>query len=382
MIEKKASIRYQMMIAAPSSNAGKTTVTLGLLRAFQRRGLRVQPFKSGPDYIDPKFHQIACGQPGINLDLMMMPQNHLENTYHEYTASADLSLTEGVMGLFDGAVRSKGSSAELAKKLNLPVILIVDAKAMAYTTAPLLYGYKNFDPQLRIAGVIFNRVNTKSHFQFLKEACEDVGVAAIGHLPYLEDCEIPSRHLGLSLDTIDSFSPTIDRIADTMEKTLKLDQLLETTEMPFSWKKRETLNHIPGTSKIAIAKDKAFNFTYGQNIKQLEQHGKISFFSPLQDHKIPEADLLYLPGGYPELYGETLAENNSMIESIRAFIASEGQVIAECGGMMYLGEKLIDQQGKAHHMVGALELTTSMIQSKLSLGYRNIRLGEGGIKGA
>lgn len=367
--------KHQFIIGAPSSNSGKTTITLGLLRAFQKRGLKVQPFKCGPDYIDPKFHEMACKAPSINLDMVMMPSKHLESCYYQYAQKADIALTEGVMGLFDGAVKSQGSTAELSKKLELPVILIVDAKATAYSVAPLLYGFKNFDPDLNFAGVIFNRVNTASHYRFLEEACLDAGVKSFGHVPFLEGCDIPSRHLGLSLDAIHSLSPMVDKIADEIEKTVQLEDLLETVNTPLK-SYDEPVVAAKENFKIAVASDEAFNFKYHQNIKKFEQHGKVIYFSPLSDKEVPEADLLYFPGGYPELNAKKLSSNASMRKSIRQFIKDGGKILAECGGLMYMGKTLTDKTGNTFDMVGALALSTSMQKMKLNLGYRKVKLGE------
>src|SRR5258708_5266672 len=222
----------QFLLAAPHSGAGKTTVTLGLLRALQIRGYRTQPFKCGPDYIDPLHHTTAAGRQSINLDQYMMSGSHIRQLYHHYTADADVAITEGVMGLFDGSLKREGSSADLAALLHLPVILILNAKAMAYTAAALLYGLKNFDPGLTIAGVIFNFVDSDTHYRLLQEACEDVGVKALGHLPTNKALHIPSRHLGL--DTADA-GEAIAAAANHIEQHLDLDAILsapETTRPP------------------------------------------------------------------------------------------------------------------------------------------------------
>ena len=375
--EASGEPKAQLLIGAPSSNSGKTTITLGLLRAFQKRGLKVQPFKCGPDYIDPKFHEAACGTPSVNLDLVMMPPNHLKATYQQYAQAAAVAVTEGVMGLFDGAVRSEGSTASLSKVLDIPVLLVVDAKATAYSVAPLLYGFKNFDPALKLGGVIFNRVGSSCHYQLLKEACEEIGIPALGYLPNTEGFAIPSRHLGLSLGSLHKLGQTIDYLAEKMEETVAIDQVLQV----FQYSPQSIVHspssivHRPSTVKVAVARDEAFNFTYMQNLKKLEEHTSVRFFSPLEEKSLPEANLLYLPGGYPELYAKKLAGNIAMRKSIQAFISAGGSVLAECGGLMYLGETLTDKAGQEYEMVGALPLATSMEAMKLTLGYRKIRWG-------
>src|SRR6201991_5310227 len=218
----------QFLLAAAHSGAGKTTVTLGLIRAIQRQGLRVQPFKCGPDYIDPIHHRSAAGRDSINLDRFMMTDEHIRQLYASYGSAADVSVTEGVMGLFDGAKKSEGSSADIAKLLGLPVILVLDANAMAYSAAALLYGLKNFDKDLNVAGVIFNFVDSQSHYRLLCEACEDVGIKALGHLPANNSLQIPSRHLGL--DTTDA-EAAIVAAADHIEKHIDLAALLALTQI-------------------------------------------------------------------------------------------------------------------------------------------------------
>jgi len=374
--------KAQFIIAAPSSNTGKTTLTLGLLRAFQKRGLSIQPFKCGPDYIDPKFHQVACRKTGINLDLYMMSESDIIDTYQQYSRKVDISCIEGVMGLFDGAKKAKGSTAELAELLNLPIIFVVNAKATAYSVAPLLYGFKHFNPSLKIAGVIFNRVNTASHYSFLKEACLDVGLSSLGYLPSLENCQIPSRHLGLSIENIEAYDPFINQFAETLEKTVDLDQLLDaclvetvSTEELLPQKKQNS------SFKISIAKDEGFNFCYEQSINTLKRKGSVSYFSPIHDKELPTADFVYFPGGYPESYLEQLASNTSMLESIHNYASNNGAIWAECGGMMYLGKAIVDKEGKAHKMVGIFDFITSMEAMKLQLGYRTIHLDDFDLKG-
>jgi len=371
----------QFIIAAPTSNSGKTTITLGLLRALENRGLETQPFKVGPDYIDPKFHKVACGHVGINLDLFMMSDADIHQTYAKYSNNKGAVCVEGVMGLFDGAKKSEGSTAAMSKVLKLPVILVIDAKSVAYSVAPLLYGFKNFDPEIVIAGVIFNRVNTASHYQFLKEACEDVGIHSFGHVPFIPDCEIPSRHLGLSIEEMSGYEPMIERIATAMEETVDLSAIIASCllEKPSYTSVNRSVSK--GNLKIAVANDEAFNFTYVQNMEALKQLGEVKFFSPLQDIVLPEVDLLYLPGGYPEFYLETLSQNTSMLNAINSFAMDGGNIIAECGGMMYLGMELIDEKGKAHAMCGVFDFSATMKDMKLALGYRNIHLGEAIIKG-
>ena len=372
--------KSQFIISAPTSNAGKTTLTLGLLRALKARGLNVQPFKTGPDYIDPKFHTQASGTESVNLDLFMMPETHLHQTYQKYGTDAEVLVVEGVMGLFDGAPKAERSTASLAKSLNLPVILVVDAQSVAYSVAPLLHGFSSFDKEINIAGVIFNRVGSKNHYQMLVEACEDLGLKSLGYLSRIPEIEIPSRHLGLSIAQIEKYEQTINRLAQELTETVDLDMLLEVTEKSFTETQREKISNVSNV-KIAIAKDEAFNFTYLENLEALKNRGEITFFSPLSDTSLPDCDLLYLPGGYPEMYAEQLSDNIEMRTQIKSFSNTGGKVLAECGGLMYLGKSLTDLDGKTYDMVNVFDFDTSLANKKLSLGYRTVKIGNYEFKG-
>lgn len=361
------------VIAAPWSNSGKTTFTLALCRLLKCQGLNVQPFKCGPDYIDTLHHSRAAGTPSINLDTVMMSEEHVQNLFRDYASNADVAIVEGVMGLFDGAVKGQGSTAEIAKLLNLPVILVMNASSMAYSVAPILHGLKTFDPQVKIAGVVFNFVRTESHYAFLKEACEDVGLKALGYLPPNEEIKIPSRHLGLFIEN--SFEKTMDLAASHVEAHIAVDLLLNCgKELTGETKPRKTT--LRKKYRIAVARDNAFSFTYFQNLKKFDDLGEILWFSPLHDTTLPEADILYLAGGYPELYLESLSGNKAMQQAIAAFATKGGKIIAECGGMMYLGKSITDEQGVVFPMAGIFDFSTSMENKKLTLGYRRVTFGK------
>ena len=365
----------QFLIAAPSSSSGKTTISLGLIKALSNRGMKVQAYKCGPDYIDPLLHSKASGSPSINLDTFMCSESHVQALFAEHSQLAEVAIVEGVMGMFDGANKMKGSSAEIAHLLDIPVILVVNAKAMAYSAAPLLYGFKNFRPDIKVLGVIFNQVKTESHYGFLKDACLEVGVEALGYLPPAKDIEIPGRHLGLSLAEEINFETICNTIACNLEKTVDIDRLLELTTKPLApFENLNSINSLPTTYTIAVAQDEAFCFTYNENLKALASIGEIVFFSPLSDETVPTCDFLYLPGGYPELFLERLSSNTSMLQSIRRFCQDNGKTYAECGGMMYLGQSITNKDGQAFKMVDFLSLRTSMKNPKLSLGYRSVSM--------
>lgn len=379
----------QFLLSAPHSGAGKTTAMLGLLRAFRRKDRTVQPFKCGPDFIDPIHHRTAAGRNSINLDRYMMSDGHIRDLYGTYTADVDIAMTEGVMGLFDGAIKSEGSAADLAKLLDLPVILILDAKAMAYTAAPILYGLRHFDPGLRVAGVVFNFVDFEGHYELLREAAADAGVAALGYLPEHPALHIPSRHLGL--DTAEA-EPAIEAAADLIEQHLDVDRLLHLTQTSIQkWAGKPSTANSPavktaafssGPLRILIAKDAAFQFVYPENIRRLEALGTVEYFSPLWDSQLPsKADLIYFPGGYPELYLRELSANTPLLEALRSYTAAGGKILAECGGMMYLGQTIADGQGKPYEMAGIIDLRTTMENQGLSLGYRTLSLPGGPASG-
>lgn len=377
----------EFTIAAAASGSGKTTFTMGLLRALRRRGLRVQPFKCGPDYIDTQFHTIAAGFSSVNLDTWMASADHVREIYSHYSTGADACVTEGAMGLFDGYDRQKGSCAEISRLLDLPVILIINAKSAAYTVAALIHGLKTFDPQVRIAGVVFNQVGSPSHYSFLKDACADAGVEDLGYIPKTPVIEVPSRHLGLSLEVKNEISSLSDRIADLIEEHVKVDRIIELcrreTPKPDGNALRQDSPTVleSGTEpasklRIAVARDAAFCFSYRENLDRLAQAGEIEFFSPLQGQTIPEeTDFLYLPGGYPELFAKELSSNRRLAEDLKEYVEADGRVLAECGGMMYLTQAITAQDGIRYPMAGVLPIECTMDGAHLHLGYRRTEYG-------
>lgn len=370
------------LIAAPTSGSGKTTITLGLLRALKKRGLSTQSFKCGPDYIDIKYHDLASGNNAVNLDLFLSSEDHIKSLYSKYASKSDVCITEGVMGLFDGYEKMRGSSAEIAQMLDIPVVLVVNAKSTAYSVAPLLYGFKNFSKKLNLVGVIFNFVASESHYNFLKDACSDVGVESFGYLSKNINIEIPSRHLGLSLDGEYQFDEFADQAASLIEEHIDIDRLLSRTQSKVSFSE-EGLNerHISDDFKIAVAFDEAFNFMYHENLESLRKMGSVVFFSPIRDQCLPEADFVYFPGGYPELFLKELSENKQLHKCIRDYVEIGGKVLAECGGMMYLSSSIADKEGKEYPMVGIFSQKASMQNMKLKLGYRQFHIRDIEVKG-
>jgi cobyrinic acid a,c-diamide synthase len=368
------------LIAAPKSNSGKTMITLGLMQALVNRGLKVQPFKCGPDYIDPMHHTKIAGQPSYNLDMWMTDEEHVQQTFTQHAAKANVSIAEGVMGLFDGAQKDVGSSAAVARLLDLPVILVVDASSTAYSVAPLLYGFKNFDKSINLAGVIFNKVASKSHFQFLKEAAIDAGVHVLGYMPRDQRLAIESRHLGLHLPGENQNREIVTIAADLLEQHVDVDLLLKITEKKIERVETQDIE-IKKQLKIALAHDEAFNFSYQANRDVLAELGEVEEFSPLNDEELPEADLIWLPGGYPELFAEQLASNDKMKQAIAEYIETGKALIAECGGMMYLGKNIITKEGEKYSMTGIFDFNTTFENMKLHLGYRDLNGNDINIKG-
>lgn len=371
----------KILIAAATSNSGKTTFTMGLLRALHNRGLKVQPYKCGPDYIDTMFHRMASGNDSVNLDTFMASKDRVKQDFHRYAEGSDCQIVEGVMGLFDGYDKYKGSSAEIAMLLDIPVVLVVNAKSVAYSVAPLIYGFRNFNPNVRIAGVVFNMVASENHYSFLKAACEDAGVDCLGYLPRNEKLTVPGRHLGLTIKAKEDAEQLIALAASEIEQHVNLEKLISISPEPTNTPPEPPFPNseptVSGSSPagltpptIAIATDEAFNFTYRTNIDLLRKRGNVVFFSPLRDSELPQCDFLYLPGGYPELFKEELSANASMRESIRRFAENNGQVFAECGGFMYLCN---DIDGTP--MCGVLPISATMADARLHLGYRQLSPG-------
>lgn len=353
-------MKPQFLIGAFSSGSGKTTVTMGCLRVLRERGLQVQPFKCGPDYIDPQFHALATGRESVNLDTWLASPAHVGSLYARAGANADVCVVEGVMGLFDGYDRARGSSSEIAQLLDIPVVLVADARSAAYTMAAQLYGIKHFRPEIKLSGVIFNRVGSARHRNLLQQACDDAGVRCLGFLPRREGLEIPSRHLGLTLDTQQVMEAQIAAAAELVRDNVDLDALLACTRIPFEAERIDPVS--PGNLRIAVARDAAFNFTYRENLSQLARMGQVRYFSPLAGDALPEADLVYLPGGYPELFLEELRAQKTLIAQLREYVEAGGKLLAECGGMMYLSQTVC----------GILPFECTMEGARLHLGYRRL----------
>lgn len=368
-----------IMIGAASSGSGKTTFTLGLLRLLRNRGMKVQPFKCGPDYIDTKHHAMAAGEESVNLDTYMASAAHVRELYARYGTASDVCVTEGVMGLFDGYDGMKGSSAEIAELIGIPVVLVLNAKSTAYTVAPVLYGFKHFYPGIRVVGVVFNFVASVAHYAYLQQACADAGVEALGYIPKDESIVIPSRHLGLSIDETFCFDTFADRVAEVIDKTVNVDRLLELCTVEFSGEQTEDVVCF-GNRKIAIARDEAFNFMYRENVEALKRAGEVVFLVRCVI-KVFGCRYGLFPRRVPGTTFAELAANEGMRQSVRKYCENGGRVLAECGGMMYLCDTITDGDGKVYPMAGVLKQGATMEQMKLKLGYREVRVNGQRIRG-
>lgn len=374
----------RLIIAGTSSGVGKTTVTLAILAALRQRGRRVQPFKAGPDFIDPGHHTAATGRPSRNLDGWMLGADLNRAIFTKAAVDADISIIEGMMGLFDGSspVNEVGSTAEIAKQLDAPVLLVIDGSAMARSAAAMVSGYAQFDPALRVAGVLFNRVSSEGHYQLLKEAVEQhANVAVVGYLRPDQAVTIVDRHLGLVTAMERGTGELYDRLAKAAAETIDLDLVEALAQsagnLEASSVSPSVMRRAEKPVRVGVAYDPAFCFYYPDNLELFEAAGaEVVKFSPLNDQVLPDVTMLYLGGGYPELYGEKLTGNVAMREAIRAFAERGGTIYAECGGMMYLTQAIRDFKGQSHDMVGLFPAEAVMKKSGLTLGYRTVELSQ------
>jgi len=361
------------VIAAPASGSGKTVVTLGLMAALRRSGLAVAPAKTGPDYIDTAFLARAAGADALNLDPWAMSSGQLRARAAGHAAGQDLLMIEGVMGLFDGAAGGRGSTADLAADLGLPVVLVVDAARQSQSVAALVSGFANWRTDVNVGGIVLNRVGSERHRQLLTDALEPLGIPVIGAIPRREELRVPGRHLGLVLpgevEGVDDFLAAASRI---MAESCDIDRLRGLACRVGDAAPPDPLP--PLGQHVAIARDAAFAFLYRHWLTDWRVQGATtSFFSPLADEAPdPEADAVFLPGGYPELHGAALAGASRFREGLAAARDRGALIYGECGGYMVLGSALTDSRGVTHPMAGLLPHTTSMRAPGRVLGYRHL----------
>ena len=371
-------------IAGERSGVGKTTVTLAILATLRRRQQTVQSFKVGPDYIDPMFHSYVTGRSCRNLDPILTSNDYVRACFDKHSQTADYSLIEGVMGLFDGAsgTTDAGSTAQVAKLLNVPVVLILNCSSTSRSIAAIAHGYRTFDPEINLVGVVLNQVGSDRHLELLTAALLPLHLPILGVLRRQNDLSIPDRHLGLiPAGELSNLNATLDRLADVGETCFDWDKLLPllaTKPKPVGGSiELDTLaHHNPNQGKkirLAVAKDAAFNFYYADNLDLLQAAGaELVEWSPLRDEKLP-ADIqgMYFGGGFPEVFGETLAANQPARTAVKKAIESGMPTYAECGGLMYLCDRIVDFEDRSDPMVGIFP-TTAVMGKRLTLGYRQL----------
>jgi cobyrinic acid a,c-diamide synthase len=372
-----------LVIAGVASGVGKTTFTLGLLEVLRRRGLVVQPFKVGPDFIDPGFHGLVAGRPSHNLDGWLCSREFVRDLVARQAAEADLALVEGVMGCFDGrgATSEEGSTAEVAKWLSAPVVLVVDARAMARSAGAIVLGFERFDPDLDLAGVVFNRVASETHWRWLRETVSArCRATPLGYLPRRDSLSLPERHLGLVTAAEHGLSHALlDELVAAIEGSVDVDRLLQLAKSSIRPSDADAPplggHGAVARARIGVARDVAFQFYYPANLDFLRRAGaELVFWSPLDDAELPDVDALYLGGGYPEVHAGRLAANVPMREAVKAFALAGHPVYAECGGLLYLTDALEDEAGILQPMVGLLPTVGRMAPKRLTLGYAEVEL--------
>jgi cobyrinic acid a,c-diamide synthase len=365
-----------LLIGAPRSGSGKTTVTLGIQRALRARGLGVRGVKCGPDYIDPAFHAAATGAPSCNLDSFAMPEALVAALAGEAATGSDIVVAEGSMGLFDGvraAAGQTGASADIAARLGWPVVLVIDVSGQAQSAAAVALGMRSYDPRITVAGVILNKVASERHLRLVRAGMERIGMTVFGALPREAGLILPERHLGLvQAGETEDLHARLDRLGEAVAAHVDLDALLAAAVAAPPAARAPTGPPLPPPGRrVAVARDAAFSFIYPHVEAGWRAAGTVLVpFSPLADEAPPEdCDACWLPGGYPELHAPQLAAARRFLSGLRRFAATRS-IHGECGGYMVLGEALVDAEGAAHPMAGLLPVTTSFAKRKMSLGYR------------
>lgn len=375
-----------IVISAPRSGGGKTTLALGIMRALTRRGFTIAPVKCGPDYIDPAFHAAAAGRPGVNLDSWAMPPAQLLHILERSTRDADLVVVEGAMGLFDG-IRAppgrSGSAADVACALGFPVVLVLDVKGQSQSAAALALGMAMFDTRLSIAGVVLNRVASERHRDLLMSGFANLDIPVIGALPARAELSLPERHLGLvQASETASLDCMLESLAAVVAQHVDLDRIVEFARGSKQGANPDVCRIAPPGQRIAVASDVCFSFIYSHVIDAWRDSGaEIRFFSPLADESPAlDCDVCWLPGGYPELHAGVLASAQRFRASVQAFSRTR-PVHGECGGYMVLGNAIVDPEGTSHPMLGLLDVVTSFNQPRRVLGYREAALLQDGVLG-
>lgn len=384
-------MKPQLMIGTVTSGSGKTLFAMGLIRALQKRGLKVQPYKCGVDFVDAQLLSLSADNEAVHLDRYLSSYTHVQHLYNKYGEKADVCVVEGSGGLFDGFRKAQGSNVDMAQLLDIPVVLLVNARAIGYSVAPVIYGFKHFHPSLKIAGVVFNQVSSPAHYALLKEACLDAGVDTLGYLTYSDEWKLPGKHTGLTLTIRKELETKIDALSEQIISQVDINRLLSKCngafpcryKLPYSSETEFDSFVAPLRKiKIAVARDAAFNFTYRENIACLKRIGEITYFSPVYGSDLPEADLVYLPGGFPELFARQLHRRHKLMDDIKSFAERGGKILAEGGGTVFLGHSItIRQGGTAYNMCNVLPYDFEMAGNRLQAKYRKFSMNNMEVKG-
>ena len=361
----------RLIIAATQSGSGKTTITAGLIATLKNRGLDVQAYKVGPDYIDTGWHELAGGKPSHNLDSWLVGKDKLKEIFIETSSRADISIIEGVMGLYDGGRGGISSTAEISKLLDAPVILVIDAKSMGTSAAAVALGFREFDRAVNIAGVILNRIGSDSHKKMIVDALDKLGIKCFGAIRRNDEFTLPERHLGLVPTTENNAVDALKKICAAVEEQIDIDALITLARNSSGLENVPSLRITHYELRIAIAKDAAFSFYYEESLRELENLGaEIIFFSPLHDKNLPEnISGLIIGGGFPEMFAARLEQNKSIRAEIYQAAQNGLPIFAECGGFMYLMRELIDFDGKSFEMCGVIDGAAIMTNKLQTVGY-------------
>jgi cobyrinic acid a,c-diamide synthase len=361
----------RLVIAGTQSGVGKTTIVSGLLMLLRERGMKVQSYKVGPDYIDPGYHALASGRPCHNLDSWLMPRERLLSMFAATSRSMDVAVVEGVMGLFDGGRGGVASTASIALLLGAPVVLVINARSAGESVAAVALGFQQYDPSIHIAGVILNQVGSESHKQMITEALTNIGIRVLGVIRRETGLKVPERHLGLLPVTENDAGTTLDNIRTAVDGQLDVEALLSiaatapSVELP-----PEAPLPVCRRARIGVARDEAFSFYYPESLRVLEELGaELVTFSPLRDSGLPEVDGLFFGGGFPEMFLEILSQNHAMHESVRTAAKRQMPVVAECGGYMYLCRSVRSFEGRDYPMVGLIPESARMENVLQTVGY-------------
>lgn len=373
-------MKSQFLISSLCADNSKLLLSWGVMRALARRGLNVQTYGCGADLSDTVVHKVATGNAAVSLDTWYSSRAHVQYLYNTYGEAADTCVVDSSGGLFDGFRKWQGSGAEIAQVLSIPVILAVNARTAAYSLAPMLYGFRQFRQGVKIIGVLFYQVFSPSQYGFLREICADAGVESLGYLPYSDKLHLPARYSALTSSVKAELDEVIQRAADLMEKTVDFGKLLNLTtrifpcaySLPYTSETEPRLQTFRKKCKIAVASDPAFHFFYRQNLDFLSERGELVSFSPVYGNDIPQADIVYLPGGYPELFARQLHRWKRQLQQLREFAERGGHILAEGGGISLLACTLTAKQGGTPYEMSGLFPLDVTVNNRLYTGYRKV----------